>query len=67
MSKTQETFDKMPANVRFRLDCLRRDYKNPALNRDAVRKEAYGFTLGLHYAGLITESERATLFIYTTV
>lgn len=61
---TRELIKKMPAKIVAKLDSLRKDYKNPTLNKDAVRKEIAGYTTGLRDAGMITESERQKLFIY---
>lgn len=64
---TREVLNKIPENVRSAIEELRRDYYNDALNIDKVRSRAYGYTLGLRDAGLITERERQILFVYTTV
>ena len=67
---TREVITKMKErfpNIMYCIENLRKDYKNDSLNKDAVRKESYGYTKGLHDAGLITERERQVLFIYTTV
>ena len=64
---TREVLNKIPENVRNMIEDLRKDYHNDSLNRDAVRKESYGYGCGLRDAGLITERERQVLFIYTTI
>lgn len=64
---TRELLEKMPKTVRWKIDDLRKDYKNEALSRDKVRAQIYGYTNGLRDAGLITESERRTLYVYATV
>ena len=63
IAKIREQFP----NIMYCIEHLRRDYKNDSLNKDAVIIESYGYTKGLHDAGLITELERQVLFIYTTV
>ncbi len=64
---TREVFNSMPEAVRSRLESIRKDYRNPALDRDKTRKELYGYTNGLRDAGLISERERQILFVYGTV
>ena len=64
---TREVLEKMPKIVRWKIDDLRKDYKNEALNKYKVRAQIYGYTNGLRDAGLITESERQKLFVYATV
>lgn len=64
---TRETLEKMPKIVRWKIDDLRKDYKNEALNKYEVRAQIYGYTNGLRDAGLITESERQKLFVYAIV
>ncbi|MEE0856527.1 MAG: hypothetical protein U0L58_04445 [Ruminococcus sp.] len=61
---TKELLEKMPAKIVATLNDLRKDYNNPTLNKDATRKEVYGYTKGLRDAGLITERERQILFVY---
>jgi len=64
---TREVLEKMPKIVRWKIDDLRKDYKNEALNKYEVRAQIYGYTNGLRDAGLINESERKTLFVYATI
>ncbi len=64
---TREVLEKMPKIVRWKIDDLRKDYKNEALNKYEVRAQIYGYTNGLRDAGLITESERKTLLVYATI
>lgn len=61
---TRELIGKMPVKIVATLNDLRKDYKNPTLNKTAVRKEIYGYTKGLRDAGLINERERQILFVY---
>lgn len=64
---TREVLNRMPENVKFVLETLRKDYKNAALDKAEVRCRAAGYTQGLRDAGFITERERQILFVYTTV
>ena len=64
---TREVYTKMPAAVQNAIEDIRKDYKNPALNKDAIREKLYGYTKGLRDAGLISERERQILFVYGTV
>ena len=64
---TRELLNKLPAHVVEQMNQIRKDYKNPALNKDEVRNMNYGYTKGLRDAGLITERERQILYIYGTV
>lgn len=63
---TKEVVMKMPDNVKFVIEDLRKHYQNPAFRKDEVRKELYGYTKGLRDAGLITERERQILYVYGT-
>ena len=64
---TREVFNRMPEAVRSKLECIRKAYRNPAIDRDKTRRELYGYTNGLRDAGLISERERQILFVYGTV
>lgn len=64
---TREVFNRMPEAVRNKLEDIRKDYKNPTLNKDATRAKLYGYTQGLRDAGLISERERQILLVYGTV
>ncbi len=64
---TRELLNRLPENIRRAVDSLRKDYKNPALNTDAVRKELYGYTKALCDIGFLSERERQILFVYGTV
>lgn len=64
---TREVIEKMPTSIITTLEEIRRDYKNPSLNRDNTRKYLYGYTKGLRDSGLITEWERRVLYAYGTV
>ena len=64
---TREVFNRMPEAVQNKLESIRKDYKNQALDKDEIRERLYGYTLGLRDAGLISERERQILFVYGTV
>lgn len=66
---TRQTLEKVPVNVVDRIETIRKYYNNPDFEKDrsAIRAELYGYTAGLRDAGLITEQDRKTLFIYGTV
>ena len=63
----RELFGRMPEAVQNKIENIRKDYKNPALDKDAIRAELYGYTQGLRDAELISERERQILFVYGTV
>lgn len=63
----REILEKQPANVRNALEELKKDYKNPTINKNETRKSIAGYVKGLRDAGLITERERRILFIYVVV
>ena len=62
---TRETVGRMPKNIRFALEDIRKTAKAFPERKDELRERAYGYTLGLRDAGFITERERQTLFIYS--
>lgn len=62
---TQKTLEKLPERVLTHLEQLRTNYRR--CNDEANRLASYNYTLGLRDADLITDRERMTLFIYTTV
>lgn len=67
---TKETLDKIPENVRFEIELIRKrmkNTKNDIERRDVVTEYSYAYGKGLRDAGLITERERQILFVYTTV
>lgn len=64
---TREVFNRMPEAVQNKLEDIRMNYKNTALDKVETRAELYGYTLGLRDAGLISERERQILFVYGTV
>ena len=60
IAKVKEKFP----TIYLHLERLNKDYNNDALNKDAVRKEIYGYACGLRDADLISERERQVLTIY---
>lgn len=64
---TQEIVERLPEAVRWALEDLRKDYKNPCINREVARARLSGYVNGLRDAGLITKCERGVLFVYGTV
>ena len=64
---TREVVERQPENIRYVIEQLRKDYKNPALDKDEISAHLYGYTRGLRDAGAITERERQILFLYGTV
>lgn len=64
---TREVVEKLPENIRDVIELLRKDYKNPTLDKGVIRAHIYGYTRGLRDAGAITERERQILFVYGTV
>lgn len=64
---TREIVERLPEAVRWALEDLRKDYKNPCIDRDATRAKLAGYVNGLRDAGLITKYERGVLFVYGTV
>jgi len=64
---TRETVEKMPEKIRKQLENLRGDYKHPYMDKSETRARLYWYLVGLRDAGLITERERQTLFVYGTV
>lgn len=72
---TRETLEKLPQNVRTRVESFRnqyriakeRDISGAKANVTAARSASAGYMQGLKDAGLITDAERQILFIYTTV
>lgn len=58
---------KLPASVAWKIEAMRKDYKNAALSKDETRAEIAGYVMGLRDAGLINERERQMLFVYATV
>lgn len=64
---TRETLEKIAPEIRSDIEEIRKDYKNPNVNRDLVRARLSGYTKALKSAGIITDYERRILFNYGTV
>lgn len=64
---TRETLEKIAPEIRSDIEEIRKDYKNPNVNKDLVRARLSGYTKALKSAGIITENERRILFNYGTV
>ena len=67
VTMTRELINRLPETIRTHIECLRIEYNTDGFDHDAVRKELYGYTLGLRDAGFLTERERQILFVYGTV
>lgn len=69
---TKQLLDKLPEAVMRTVEAYRKMYadaerERAVLAREIVRGRMAGYAQGLRDAGLITERERQTLFIYMTV
>lgn len=64
---TKETIEKIAPQIRSDIEEIRKDYKNPNVNKDLVRARLSGYTKALKSAGIITEQERRILFVYGTI
>jgi hypothetical protein len=64
---TRETLEKIAPAIRYDIEEIRKDYKNPNVDKNLVRARLSGYTKALASAGVITESERRILFNYGTV
>ena len=64
---TKQVLEKLPVNVFMAIENLRDNYHNESQNKSEVRARLAGYVKGLSDAGLITEQERKTLFIYGTI
>ncbi len=64
---TEKTLEKLPENVRNEIERLRNYYNGVDTNKSVARTASASYVKGLRDAGMITENERKTLFIYTTV
>lgn len=62
---TQKTLEKLPRVTLEHIELLRLNYKRD--KSEINRLASYNYVLGLTHAGLITDTERRTLFIYTTI
>lgn len=59
--------EKANPSIRSHIEMLRKDYNREGANKDLIGTASCQYGMGLRDAGLITEQERRTLFIYTTV
>ena len=67
---TREVIEKLPPNVREKIEAFRRErkgFEGDYLRQDLIRERAGGYTQGLCDGGLLTDRERQIVFIYTTV
>ena len=64
---TREVIEKLPGGIRWQIEDMRKDYKNPAVNHEAARARLAGYVNGLRDAGMITDRERQIIFVYGTV
>lgn len=64
---TRELLKKLPENVLWNIERLRKDYTTSTFHVAQVRAEIYGYVRGLTDAGLINENERRLLYCYATV
>ena len=66
MSKTGQTLEKLPQNIRDHIENLKKSYQYEQLKHDA-RIASGSYTLALYQMGLVTENEKRLLFCYITV
>lgn len=64
---TKQVLEKLPVNVFMAIENLRSNYHDDEMNKSENRARIAGYVKGLSDAGLITEQERKTLFIYGTI
>ena len=57
---------RLPKHVVKELNKLKKDYRNNLYLKTSTRSEIYGYIHGLCDAGLIKQTERIDLYIYTT-
>jgi len=60
----KELIERLPQNVRFQLESLRKDFENTTIPREVIRAEVRGYAKGLRDAGLINDHERGMLCVY---
>ena len=61
----KELFESLPVVVQSQLKAFRVFVSNEE-NADKVKKEAFGYVKGLRDAGLVSDHQRMTLYIYAT-
>ena len=64
---TRKILDKLDKTTLFTIETCKKDYKEHPERRNETRAFMSGYVLGLHKAGLITERERQTLYVYMTI
>ena len=60
----KELYERLPENVKFQLNQLRKEYANGYPTKDEVRAEIRGYAKGLRDAGLVNDRERGMICIY---
>ena len=66
--RAREIINKLPENVLLKVNQYREAYTHfDGLNRAEARVRMAGYVEGLRDAGLITERERQTVYVYMTV
>ena len=60
----QELIERLPDNVRYQLEKLRKEYASGYPTKDEVRAEIRGYAKGLRDAGMVNDHERGMLCIY---
>ena len=73
---TREAVERLPENIREKIEEYRKDYKSAMLKRhedrwatesEVIRSEVWGYIKALKDAGVITELQRRILTVYSTV
>lgn len=66
---TRETLEKLPENVRNKVEGLKKHFQSCTdyHQRYEMRERIAGYTDGLHDAGIVTDRERAAIYIYATL
>lgn len=64
---TRETLNKLPENIRERIENYRLNIKTDNLHRELYICKSSGYLDGLYDAGIITEAEKRILKVYRTV
>ena len=64
---TRETLEKLPQEVRNRIERFKKDSKNNIRYRELYVNKGIGYVEGLRDAGLISENECKALKCYVTI
>lgn len=64
---TRQILNKMPENVMSTIEFLRNEYSFGRIDHEELLAKSLYYLNGLEHAGLITQSERRSLFVYTTI